>query len=122
MIAAGCSSSSSPSDATLTIVNQETFDITDIYIGPSDGTYPTTDNLLGSVPLAPGDSITVSVACDTYDVEIIDATNTDCYVAAYNLCGTDDQWDLDDTFFNTCASSPLLKPTVSNNRVAEPGS
>jgi len=60
------------------------------------------------VPLAPGATITVSVASDTYDVEIIDATNTDCYVAAYDLCETDDQWDLDNTFFNTCASSPRV--------------
>jgi hypothetical protein len=109
--AAGACTSSS--DATLTIVNQETFSITDLYIGPNDGTYPTTDNLLADGPLPPGTTITVSVACDTYDVEIIDATNTDCFVAAYDLCGTDDQWDLDDAFFNTCATSPRVEAPKS---------
>ena len=109
---AACSSSSGPSDATLTIANQETFSITDIYIGPSDGTFPTSDNLLSAGTLDPGVQITVSVQCEAYDVEIIDATGTDCYVLNYSLCGTDDIWILDNTFFNTCSSTPRKAPAA----------
>jgi hypothetical protein len=106
--AVGCSTSS-PSDASLTIVNQETYAITDIYIGPSDGTYVTTDNLLAAGgPMNPGDSILISVQCDAYDVEIIDQINTYCYVPSYSLCGTNDTWLLDDVFFATCSSTPRV--------------
>lgn len=116
LLSFGAGACMTASDASLTVVNQESFTITDLYIGPNDGTYATTDNLLGDVPLAPGDTITVSVACDTYDVEIIDETGTDCYVAGYDLCGTNDQWDLDNTFFDTCASSPrVVAPKVSTH-------
>jgi hypothetical protein len=122
-LAGGCTVSTTSDDddtATLTVVNDETFAITDLYIGPDDGTYVTTDNLLGDVPLENGDTITISVTCDTYDVEIIDETGTDCYVAGYNLCGTDDEWDLDDAFFATCADSPRTSTTKPIRTLAMP--
>ena len=98
LLGAGCTTDTS---ATLTIVNKESYAITDVYISPS-GTFVTSDNLLGSVPLGANDSLTVSVSCDTYDVEIVDDFPTDCKISNYDLCGTDDELLLDDTFFATC--------------------
>ena len=98
LVGVGCMTDTS---ATLTIVNQESYAITDIYLSPT-GSFATTDNLLGSVPLGANESITVSVNCDTYDIEIIDDFPTDCKISSYDLCGTDDQFLLDDTFFATC--------------------
>jgi hypothetical protein len=112
VLATGCTVTTSSDDdgssATLTIVNDETFDIDNIYISPSG--WDTTDDVLGGVPLDNGDMITVSVTCDDYDVEIIDATGTDCYISEYSLCGTDDTWDLTDSFFETCASTEPRTP------------
>ncbi len=112
ILATGCTVTTSSDDdgssATLTIVNDETFDIDNIYISPSG--WATDDDVLGGVPLDNGDMITVSVTCDDYDVEIIDATGTDCFISEYSLCGTDDTWDLTDSFFDTCADSEPRTP------------
>src|ERR1700689_57085 len=90
VLATGCTVTTSSDDdgssATLTIVNAESFDIHNIYISPPGG--GTADEGLGGVPLDNGDMIPVSVTCDDYDVEIIDATGTDCYISEYSLCGT----------------------------------
>jgi hypothetical protein len=115
VLATGCTVTTSSDDdgssATLTIVNDETFDIDNIYISPSG--WATDDDILAGVPLDNGDSITVSVTCDDYDVEIIDATGTDCYISEYSLCGTDDTWDLTDAFFDGCASTEPRTPVAA---------
>ena|ERR1700733_15345533 len=115
VLATGCTVTTSSGDdgssATLTIVNDESFDIDNIYISPSG--FDQTDDILGGVPLDNGDTITVSVTCDDYDVEIIDATGTDCYISEYSLCGTDDTWDLTDSFFDGCASTEPRTPVAA---------
>ncbi len=108
--ATGCTvtTSDNSGDASLKIVNDETFDIDNIFISPSG--FDQSDDVLGGIPLDNGDSITVSVQCDSYDVEIIDATGTDCFISEYSLCGTDDEWDLTDSFFDGCASTEPRTP------------
>jgi hypothetical protein len=118
-LATGCTVTTSNDDdggtASLKIINDESFDIDNIYISPSG--FETDDDILGGVALSPGDDITVSVTCDDYDIEIIDATGTDCYISEYSLCGTDDEWDLTDSFFDSCASTeprtPVAAPVAS---------
>jgi hypothetical protein len=124
ILATGCTVTTSSDDdgssATLTIVNDESFEIDNIYISPSG--WATGDDVLGGVPLSndPGDnSITVSVTCDDYDIEIVDP-ESDCYIAEYSLCGTDDEWDITDSFFAGCsptepdaANLPAPKSTTS---------
>jgi hypothetical protein len=120
-LATGCTvttSSDDGSDSTLTIVNDESFDIDNIYISPSG--WATSDDILAGVPLDNGDSITVSLECDSYDVEIIDATGTDCYISDYSLCGTDDEWDLTDSFFDECASTEPRTPVAAPHSLTLP--
>ena len=118
-LAAGCTvttTTDDTGDSSLTITNDESFAIDNIYISPSG--FETNDDILGGIPLDPGDFITVSVSCDTYDVEIIDETGTDCFISDYDLCGTDDAWDLTNAFFDECASSeprtPVSAPKASS--------
>jgi hypothetical protein len=94
-IFAGCSSNSS--DATLTVHNEETVAITDLYVN-SVGNENFSDNLLGSVPLQPGDSIQIDVVCDNYDVELLDAAGGDCKILNTSLCFSDSDWLITDTF------------------------
>ena len=110
LVATGCTVTTSDddsSDASLKIVNDETFDIENIYISPSG--FDQSDDILGGIPLDNGDSITVSVQCDTYDIEIIDPIS-DCYISEYSLCGTDDEWDITDSFFDGCSSTEPRTP------------
>jgi hypothetical protein len=98
-IAAGCSSSS---DATLTVENEESFQITQIYVN-AVGDDNFADNLLGSQPLAMGESITFGVACDHYDVEIVDESGADCQVLDTDLCFNDSDWIINDSFCHLTA-------------------
>jgi|HubBroStandDraft_6_1064221.scaffolds.fasta_scaffold527126_2 hypothetical protein len=102
--ATGCTvtTSDDSGDASLKIVNDESFDIDNIYISPSG--FDQSDDILGGIPLDNGDSITISVECDSYDIEIID-TVSDCYISAYSLCGTDDEWDITDSFIEECSAT-----------------
>jgi hypothetical protein len=113
-LATGCTVTTSNDDdgstASLTITNDETFDITNIYISPSG--FETDDDILGGVPLdntPPDNTVTVSVTCDSYDIEIVDPVS-DCYISDYSLCGTDDEWDITDSFFDGCSSTEPRTP------------
>jgi hypothetical protein len=103
----GCvASSSSNTDATLTVHNESQYDITDIYIAPV-GSRTWGGNLLnpGEVLLA-GDQLTLGASCGTYDVKVIDETNVDCVVPDVDLCLNDADWIVHD---NTCHVSGVVK-------------
>lgn len=102
----GCTTSDDDSSATLTINNQESFEITDIYINPSG--FDQSDNILSDGPLDPGDSVQISVDCGTYDVEIVDESGADCEITDYSLCASDDTWDITDSF---CALDARINTT-----------
>ncbi|HEY1811604.1 MAG TPA: hypothetical protein VGG74_04565 [Kofleriaceae bacterium] len=117
-LATGCTVTTNDDDdgggtATLTIVNDETFEIDNIYISPSG--FETDDDILNGVPLdntPPDNTITAQVTCDNYDIEIVDPVS-DCYISEYSLCGTDDEWDITDSFFDGCSSSEPRTPTTA---------
>jgi hypothetical protein len=124
----GCSSSSDgSSDATLTIVNAESFDIDHIYIdsvGDEDFTAGL-DLLDGMPPLTNGETITVSAACDSYDIEIVDESGADCIIQDYALCASDNELDITDSFCGLSArvgsnqSGPVThSPAASHAPVA----
>ncbi|HEV7555548.1 MAG TPA: hypothetical protein VGO00_08850 [Kofleriaceae bacterium] len=93
-----CTSDPGPStDATITIDNQESFAITDIYIDDV-GNDTLSDNVLGNVPLQPGDQIIVNVSCSTYDVTMIDETDVTCAVHSVDLCANDAVLVINDAF------------------------
>jgi hypothetical protein len=114
-LATGCTVTTNDDDdgstASLTITNDETFDITNIYISPSG--FETDDDILNGIALdntPPDNMVTVSVDCGTYDIEIVDP-ESDCYIQDYSLCGTDDEWDITDSFFAGCSSTEPRIPT-----------
>jgi len=114
-LATGCTvTTSTGTDTTLTVDNEESFEIDNIWISPDS--FAETDDILGGIPLQPGETITVSVECDNYDITVADPTET-CEVGNYALCGGDNEFILDNTFFDTCAAgrvgTPALQPKTS---------
>ncbi|HEY4241245.1 MAG TPA: hypothetical protein VGM88_15590 [Kofleriaceae bacterium] len=96
---AGLTGCTTDDTATLTVVNtynDPDIDITELYISAvGDDTF--TDNLLDE-DLQNGDSITIEVTCDSYDVEVVDSDGFDCVAPDFDLCGTDDELDVDESF------------------------
>lgn len=88
-------------DSTITVDNQSQSRIEDIRVGPP-GRSDFGDNLLDS-ELLPGDSLTVLVFCDTYDIQLTDETNTTCVVQDVDVCGSDATWIITEDDLNACA-------------------
>jgi len=122
LIATGCSTTVTADDtgpdATITVINSETFGITDIYIDPV-GTTTFSDNLLvGGDILEPGEQITFDLDCGNYDVELIDEADGDCIVRNTDTCLNDAVIEIDDQFcsFTSKKTGQSVKvPRVVNN-------
>jgi len=99
LVALACAACTNNSDSTLTVVNNSDFTIVQLFVtgvdNPDFG-----PNLLGGEPLAPSDTITIDVACGTYDAELIDETGVTCDLSAIDLCFADATWVITNT---TCA-------------------
>jgi hypothetical protein len=90
-------------DNTITVWNDSDYVIEDLYI-TEVGTFDWGPNVLGGAPLFPGDSITVDVGCDTYDIKVIDETGVECELYDVDVCfGEDDGWVIDNFTLDTCA-------------------
>jgi len=87
-IATGCTDDNSP-DATLTVENRSDFSIVDLRVAFAGGQYGS--NLLND-DLLPNETITLGVACDTYDATLIDEDNVPCTVHNLDLCLNDARW------------------------------
>ena len=103
MFAQGCVVVSDD-DNTITVYNESSYDIYALYITPED-VFDWGPNVLGSQPLlAGGDSITVEVSCDVYDIKVVDDTGVECELYGVDVCfGEDDGWVIDDFTLDTCA-------------------
>jgi hypothetical protein len=96
---AGCSTTD---DSTISVDNQSQSNIQDIRIaGTGDTNFG--PNLLGS-DLAPGDTLTISVVCDTYDIQLTDETDTTCVLQGVDVCGSDATWVITEADLNDCAN------------------
>lgn len=92
------SSSTTISDASLTVSNQSDFALTEIYL--TDVGSPTWGpNLLRGDVLLPGEELTLGVSCSTYDALIVDEDGVDCEVHDIDLCLNDAVWVIRN---NTC--------------------
>jgi hypothetical protein len=102
----GCvASSNSGPDATLRVQNSSDFSIVELYVTPV-GNPDWGRNLLAGDVLAPGESTTLGVNCDTYDVRLVDDSNVDCEVHDVDLCLNDADWIIHN---NTCAVFGVAK-------------
>jgi hypothetical protein len=103
-------------DNTLTVYNESSYVIDFLYITEVD-TFDWGPNVLGGSALFPGDSITVDVGCDTYDIKVVDETGVECELYNVDVCfGEDDGWVVDDFTLDTCAFG--VNATGSENQNA----
>lgn len=93
--AAGCTTS----DASLRVVNDSDFTITEIYLTP-DVSESWGPNLLRGDVLLPGESLTLGVDCGFYDAMLVDQDNVACELDDLDLCLNDADWVIRN---NTCS-------------------
>jgi hypothetical protein len=86
---------------TVLIQNTSDWTITRLYLSPSSSTSWGADQL-GSQVLSPGNQLGLNVACDTYDVQLIDEDGDKCVVAAVPLCGGAETWTFDNELLLGC--------------------
>lgn len=105
--ASGCFFSSGPtsagpaSDGTITIRNGSSYVLAEVRVTQvaSSSWGP---NLLGDV-LYPNEQVTITVACDTYDVLVSDDRARDCVLGAIDLCFADELWVIDNATLRNCS-------------------
>ena len=91
----------SPS-GTITIDNGSSYVLTEIRVtAVSSSSWGS--NLLGTDILYPDEQLTVSVACNDYDVLIVDEFDRDCVLPNVDLCRADTLWVIDNTTLRYCA-------------------
>ena len=90
-------------DSSLTIENDSSYALTEVYLAPVDTVTWGPDLLRGDI-LLPGEQLVIdSVDCDTYDVMVVDDTDTDCVLSDLDLCFDDALWRIDDIDLAICA-------------------
>jgi hypothetical protein len=90
------------SDGSLTIDNASSYVLTAIHVtAVSSSTWGS--NLLGNDILYPDERLTVAVACNDYDVLIVDEYDRDCVLSNVDLCFTDQLWVIDNNTLRYCA-------------------
>lgn len=78
-------------DASLTVYNESSFVIEEIYL--TEVNSPTWGrDLLGNDVLYPGESLALGVDCAYYDALLIDETGAECEIPDLDLCFNDAQW------------------------------
>ena len=84
--------------ASLVVVNDSDFAITQIFLTTVDST-DWGPNLLRGDVLLPSEQIALGVPCDTYDALVVDEDNVDCEIDDVDLCLNDATWVIRN---NTC--------------------
>ena len=88
-------------DSSLTIENGSDFALAEIRVtevnNPSWG-----PNLMAGDILLPGESITVLLDCDTYDVLVVDEDGFGCELNGLDLCFDDAIWTISNRTLDTC--------------------
>ena len=101
MLGTSCIISSDDDDSTITVENQSSYVIEEVRVA-AVGVDTWGPNLIPGA-LFPGESVTISVDCDTYDVLIVDETGLDCTLVGLDLCFEDGTWVVTDGTLNQCA-------------------
>jgi hypothetical protein len=100
--AAGCAVQATPIDShgTITVDNASSHVLTEIRVAPVDQV-DWGPNLLRDV-LYPDEQLTISVACDNYDVLVSDDRGRQCVLGDLDLCFSDSLWTIDDATLHSC--------------------
>lgn len=93
-------------DSSVNIQNNSSWEIHQIYVAPIDTT-DWGDNLLkGDVVEAEGGSVEIfKIACDTYDVRLVDEDGAECIVPDISLCAERDAWVVEDEDLLACQAA-----------------
>ena len=86
-------------DASLLVVNDSDYVITDIYLTEIDNPDWGPNRLRGDV-LLPGEELLLGVQCDFYDALLIDEDGVECELFDLDLCLNDADWVIRN---NTCS-------------------
>ena len=74
-----------------TVQNESDFVLEEIYVTPVD-VFDWGPDRLGGAVLFPGESITIELACDLYDVLVVDELGTECMLFDVDVCFDDAAW------------------------------
>lgn len=101
-LGSGCViSSSDDDDSTLTVANESSFVVEDLFVVESFSTTWGPD-LLGADALFPGESVTILLECGIYDALVVDEDGFECQLLDIDLCFEDAVWVIDDLTLNRC--------------------
>lgn len=90
-------------DSTLTIENRSSFTFIAIHLSPTTSVSWGPD-LLGSEVMAPGDKLELrDIACDAYDIRVVDEDNDECILDSVDLCLDNAVWRIDDAELAACS-------------------
>jgi len=90
-------------DSSISIHNQSSWEIHQIYLSPIDQEAWGEDLLRGKTIDARGGILDVKkIACDTYDVRLVDEQGAVCIVRNANLCADTETWVFDDEELLAC--------------------
>jgi hypothetical protein len=95
---AACATDDGGVDATLLVINDSDYVITDIYLTEIDNPDWGPNRLRGDV-LLPGEELLLGVQCDFYDALLIDEDGVECELFDLDLCLNDADWVIRN---NTC--------------------
>jgi len=87
-------------DSSITIDNASSHVLTEVRVAPVDQV-DWGPNLLPDV-LYPDESLTIDVACDTYDVLVSDDRGRSCVLGDLDLCFSDNIWTIDNATLRNC--------------------
>ena len=101
-LSAGCGSDDPDLDSDLTIRNSSSFSFIEINLSPV-GELNWGADLLGSDILEPGDVLELSgIACDDYDIRVIDEDTDECILTNVSLCAETAEWVIDNSELASC--------------------
>ena len=98
----GCIFVTDDGDSSFTVVNRSDYVISELYITEVDNRDWGIDYLYGDA-LFPDERITVSsIACDFYDILLVDELGAECELNSVDLCFDDASWVITNSTLSRC--------------------
>jgi hypothetical protein len=91
-------------DGLLTVVNDSSYVIEELRVADIGSSFFGRD-LTGGIDLFPGESISVALDCDYYDILFVDETALECVVLNVDVCFDRTFFYIDDDLLDECAFS-----------------
>lgn len=109
-----CVPAPTPAPGALNVHNQSSVAITEIHVA-AVGNTNFGANLISNTVLAPGASLSVTVACGQYDALLIDQAGQQCTLHNVSLCFSSADWIITN---NTCAAFTTTPTTTTGSAPA----